>query len=70
MILIERIINQSILLQALNFKVTFKFSKKKGGKLNVYDYNKLIKVLTYPNISTKSCNRKLLTYYFGNNFIK
>ena len=63
-------IYKSIFSQALNYDASFKFARKKGGMLSVYDSNKVIWIYPYSNILSQSYVRKVLTDYFGNSIIR
>jgi len=68
--LIDNIIDKIILVRALKYDASFKFARKKGGMLSVYDSNKVIWIYPYSNILSQSYVRKVLTDYFGNSIIR
>jgi len=70
MILIDEIINKIVLLRSLKYVVSFKFCKKKGGMLCVYDSDKIVWIYPYPTAPTESFTRKVLINYFGNSIIR
>ena len=68
--MIDNIIDKIILVRALNYDASFKFTRKKGGMLSVYDSNKVVWIYPYPNVLSQSYIRKVLTDYFGNSIIR
>ena len=68
--MIDNIIDKIILVRALNYDVSFKFTRKKGGMLSVYNCNKVVWIYPYPNVLSQSYVRKALTDYFGNSIIR
>ena len=68
--MIDNIIDKIILVRALNYDASFKFTRKKGGMLSVYNCNKVVWIYPYPNVLSQSYVRKVLTDYFGNSIIR
>ena len=69
-ILIDELIDKIILLRSLKYDISFKYNKKQGGMLCVYDSGKVVWIYPYISTPTKSYARKILTDYFGNSIIR
>ena len=68
--IVKKLRNKVILIQALNYDVYFKFNKKKGGILYVKEDGKVVWIYPYVTAPQKSHTRTVLTNYFGKSIIR